>query len=138
MNTAVALETDSNEGDPRIGSAVTVDQVVAVGYPARGTEMAKLSDLLGPNWSVADIHAAPRDVTVVLVHRCSPQTVHRLHVQFPGARVVLVEPADGPEGPDVCRCLSAGATAHVLVRDELDIAAAVLGSREFAYPPLAA
>ena len=121
-----------------LGAEAAAAHVVAIGWPAAGAEMARLASVLGPGWLVIDIVDAPRDADVVLVHRCSPQAVQLVRREFPRARVVLVEPAEGAEGPDVCRCLSAGAAAHVLVRDALDVAAAVLGSREFASYPRAA
>jgi hypothetical protein len=119
---------------PRVGGM----RQVAVGYPTTDLEMQRLSALLGRTWNVVDICHAPLSAEVVLIHRCSPQAVHNLRREFRRALIVVVEPAHESEGPDVCRCLSAGAAAHVLARSTDDVAAAVLGAAELAASPLRA
>lgn len=111
---------------------------VAVGYPTTDLEMQRLSALLGRSWNAVDICEAPLSAEVVLIHRCSPQAVRNLQRQFRRARVVVVEPVHAAEGPDVCRCLSAGAAAHVVTRSTDDVAAAVLGAAELAPLPVVA
>lgn len=102
-------------------------QTVAVGFVATGAQLQRLGEELGDRWTVTDICDAPRSVDVVLVSRCSPQAVLGVRREFPMAQVVVVEAADEPEGPDVCRCLSAGSAAHVVVRDVSDLVRAVTG-----------
>lgn len=111
---------------------------VAVGYPTTDSEMRRLSALLGRTWNAVDICQAPLSAEVVLIHRCSPQAVRSLRREFGRALIVVVEPAHEAQGPDVCRCLSAGAAAHVVARSTVDVAAAVLGAAELVALPVRA
>jgi hypothetical protein len=102
-----------------------IGPTVAVGFVASDALYRRLGRELGDRWTVVDIRDAVRSVDVVLVGRCSPQAVVALRREFPEAELVVVEPADETGGPDVCRCISAGAARHVVVDDLAGLAAAV-------------
>lgn len=115
-----------------ITSVVRDGRTLAIGFATTPSVRDRLSALLGVDWEVLDIRSAPPTADVVLVGRCSPQALIGLRRDFPNARVIVAELAGEPEAPDVCRCLSAGAAGHVVVRGVADLAAAALGGP---YPP---
>jgi hypothetical protein len=89
----------------------------------------RLSDELGADYIVLDIHTAPSSTDVLLTHPVSPQLLGILRHQFPRARVVITEIEDEElgvrySGP-VSRLLDAGASAYLPPRPIAELAAHV-------------
>jgi hypothetical protein len=91
--------------------------VVATAMMLSQTARATLSEKLGDDYVVLDMHAAPRSADVLLVPPISAQLLGRLRYRFPVARIVVTELED-PElglsyrGP-VRRLLDSGADTYV-------------------------
>jgi antitoxin (DNA-binding transcriptional repressor) of toxin-antitoxin stability system len=91
--------------------------VVATAMKLSDSARTKLSDELGTDYIVLDMHAAPRTADVLLVPPISPQLLADLRSMFPSARIVIAE-LDDPElgvsyhGP-VRRLLDAGADLYL-------------------------
>ncbi|MGW4405973.1 hypothetical protein ACWEJ6_18225 [Nonomuraea sp. NPDC004702] len=91
--------------------------VVATAMELSNAARVALSDRLGADYVVLDMHAAPATADVLLVPAGSPQLIAGLRSMFPKARVVVTEIED-PElgvryhGP-VRRLLDAGADAYL-------------------------
>lgn len=91
--------------------------VVATAMELSATARVALSDQLGADYVVLDLHAAPVTADVLLIPPGSPQLIEGLRAMFPEARVVITEIED-PElgvryqGP-VGRLLDAGADAYL-------------------------
>lgn len=91
--------------------------VVATAMKLSASARASLSDRLGPDYIVLDMHAAPKSAEVLLVPPVSPQLIGNLRSMFPKARVVIAEIEDEElgvsyQGP-VRRLLNAGADVYV-------------------------
>lgn len=76
-----------------------------------------LSDQLGADYIVLDMHAAPVSADVLLVPPVSPQLIDNLRSAFPTARIVVAEIEDDElgvsyQGP-VRRLLDAGAEMYL-------------------------
>ena len=89
----------------------------------------RLSNELGDDYVVVDIHEAPASTDVLLTHPVSPQLLGILRQQFPNARVVITEIEDEElgvrfSGP-VSRMLDAGAAAYLPPRPIAQVAAHV-------------
>ncbi|MFF2009995.1 hypothetical protein ACFVWY_13095 [Streptomyces sp. NPDC058195] len=99
---------------PPDGPSVTV---VVTAMELSESARNALSDQLGPDYIVLDIHAAPRSADVLLVPPISPQLIGSLRSAFPDARVVVTEIEDPELGVDyqgpVRRLLDAGAEAYL-------------------------
>jgi hypothetical protein len=112
----------------------SIKNVAAVGWPSGPSDRAALATAMGPGWRVVDIREAPPSVSALLLPPCSPRAVSAVRAEFTSARIVVIEASGTGEGLSdhdhltPCRCLSAGADAHVLARGPADMAAAVLGS----------
>ncbi|MFI8434699.1 hypothetical protein ACIGJO_13270 [Streptomyces sp. NPDC079020] len=96
------------------GKGVTV---VVTAMKLSDSARASLSERLGADYLVLDIHAAPVSADVLLVPPVSPQLIGSLRSAFPGARVVVAEIEDDElgvsyQGP-VRRLLDAGAEAYL-------------------------
>jgi hypothetical protein len=113
---------------PMSTSVVRNHGTLALGFVTTPTVRERLSALLGADWEVLDIRSAPPTADVVMVGPCSPQGLIGLRRDFPRARVIVVEVAGEADAPDACRCLSAGAASHVVVRGVADLAAAALSA----------
>ncbi|MER6508844.1 hypothetical protein ABT158_18615 [Nonomuraea sp. NPDC001636] len=103
-------------GDPPPAGHDSVT-VVATAMELSNAARVALSDRLGADYVVLDMHAAPATADVLLVPAGSPQLIAGLRAMFPKARVVVTEIED-PElgvryhGP-VRRLLDAGADAYL-------------------------
>ncbi|MET9659064.1 hypothetical protein [Streptomyces sp. NPDC006510] len=91
--------------------------VVVTAMKLSDSARASLSDQLGADYIVLDMHAAPVSADVLLVPPVSPQLIGGLRSAFPGARVVVAEIEDDElgvsyQGP-VRRLLDAGAEAYL-------------------------
>jgi hypothetical protein len=103
--------------------------VIATAMKLSDAARRRLSDELGADYIVLDIHAAPTSTDVLLTHPVSPQLLRILRHQFPRARVVITEIEDGElgvrcSGP-VSRLLEAGAAAYLPPRPIAELAANV-------------
>ncbi|MEV0612444.1 hypothetical protein AB0I81_03900 [Nonomuraea sp. NPDC050404] len=91
--------------------------VVATAMELSAAARVALSDQLGEDYVVLDLHAAPTTADVLLVPPGSPQLIGGLKSMYPEARVIITEIED-PElgvnyhGP-VRRLLEAGADAYL-------------------------
>jgi hypothetical protein len=91
--------------------------VVATAMMLSQTARSTLSEKLGDDYVVLDMHAAPQSADVLLVPPISAQLLGRLRYRFPVARIVVTELED-PElglsyrGP-VRRLLDSGADTYV-------------------------
>ena len=91
--------------------------VVATAMKLSAAARTSLSEELGADYIVLDLHSAPRTADVLLVPPVSPQLIGSLGSMFPKARVVIAEVED-PElgvsyhGP-IRRLLDAGATTYL-------------------------
>jgi antitoxin (DNA-binding transcriptional repressor) of toxin-antitoxin stability system len=96
------------------GPGVTV---VATTMKLSDSARTKLSDELGTDYIVLDMHSAPSTADVLLVPPISPQLLGNLREMFPSARVVVAE-LDDPElgvsyrGP-VRRMIDSGAELYL-------------------------
>ncbi|WP_206067282.1 hypothetical protein [Nonomuraea composti] len=113
--------------DPTAGTAdeetdePTVDYdsvtVVATAMELSAAARTMLSDQLGADYVVLDMHAAPTTADVLLVPPGSPQLIGALRAMFPKARVVITEIEDHELGVQyhgpVRRLLDAGADAYL-------------------------
>jgi hypothetical protein len=103
--------------------------VVATAMKLSDAARRRLSDELGADYIVLDIHTAPSSTDVLLTHPVSPQLLGILRHQFPRARVVITEIEDEElgvrySGP-VSRLLDAGASAYLPPRPIAELAAHV-------------
>ncbi|GGV58544.1 hypothetical protein ABZ178_31450 [Streptomyces massasporeus] len=91
--------------------------VVVTAMKLSESARVSLSDQLGPDYIVLDIHAAPATADVLLVPPVSPQLIGSLRSAFPSARVVVTEIEDDELGVSyhgpVRRMLDAGAEAYL-------------------------
>ena len=113
--------------DPRpVPDGVTV--VATAMELSRGARQ-QLSDELGEDYIVLDLHEAPSSADVLLVPPISPQLVGALRGQFPAARLLVTEIEDEELGVHyagpVTRMLDAGATAYLPPRPLPETASAV-------------
>ncbi|MGV9326662.1 hypothetical protein [Streptosporangium sandarakinum] len=112
VDPAVAEEAD--EAPPADYDGVTV---VATAMKLSASARVSLSDRLGPDYVVLDMHAAPRTADVLLTPPISPQLIASLRSMFPEARLVITEIDDDELGVSyhgpVRRMLDAGAEAYL-------------------------
>jgi hypothetical protein len=91
--------------------------VVVTAMKLSDSARASLSDQLGADYIVLDMHAAPVSADVLLVPPVSPQLIGSLRSAFPRARVVIAEIEDEELGVSylgpVRRLLDAGAEAYL-------------------------
>ncbi|NRQ39690.1 response regulator transcription factor [Nonomuraea sp. NN258] len=109
-----APEEEERDRPPTDHSGVTV---VATAMELSAAARLALSDRLGADYVVLDLHAAPVTADVLLVPPGSPQLIGALRAAFPQARVVVTEIEDDElgvryHGP-VRRLLDAGADAYL-------------------------
>ncbi|TYB57044.1 hypothetical protein FXF51_42015 [Nonomuraea sp. PA05] len=109
-----APEEQADEQPPIDLDGVTV---VATAMELSAAARVALSDQLGPDYVVLDMHAAPKTADVLLVPPASPQLIGRLRLMFPEARVIVAEIEDHElgvryEGP-VGRLLNAGVDGYM-------------------------
>ncbi|KMS70095.1 hypothetical protein ACM01_32520 [Streptomyces viridochromogenes] len=91
--------------------------VVVTAMELSESARVSLSDQLGPDYIVVDLHAAPATADVLLVPPVSPQLIAGLRSAFPRARVIVAEIEDDElgvsyQGP-VRRLLDAGAEVYL-------------------------
>ncbi|MEJ2853128.1 MULTISPECIES: hypothetical protein [unclassified Saccharothrix] len=100
-------------GDPGFDDVTVVATAMKLSDSAR----AALSDRLGPDYIVLDMHKAPKSAEVLLVPPVSPQLIGSLRAMFPRARVVIAEIEDEELGVSyhgpVRRLINAGADVYV-------------------------
>jgi len=93
------------------------------------TARRRLSDELGQDYIVVDIHEAPETTDVLLTNPVSPQLLGLLKHQFPSARLIITEIEDEELGVSyagpVSRMLDAGAVAYLPPRPIGQLAATV-------------
>lgn len=105
--------TGSTGADPADDSVMVVATTMKLSDSAR----TKLSNELGADYIVLDMHSAPSTADVLLVPPISPQLLSNLRQMFPAARVVVAELED-PElginyrGP-VRRLIDSGAELYL-------------------------
>ena len=103
--------------------------VVATAMQLSESARGRLSDELGSEYVVLDLHEAPPSADVLLVPPLSPQLLGALCRQFPRARVLITEIEDEELGVHyagpVTRMLEAGATAYLPPRPLPETATAV-------------
>ena len=103
--------------------------VVATAMRLSETARRRLSDELGADYVVLDLHQAPPTGDVLLTHPVSPQLLEILRHQFPDARIVVTEVEDEELGVrypgPVSRMLDAGAAAYLPPRPFRELAANV-------------
>ncbi|WP_240506458.1 hypothetical protein [Thermoactinospora rubra] len=91
--------------------------VVATAMKLSAAARVALSDQLGPDYVVLDMHAAPATADVLLVPAVSPQLIESLRAAFPKARLIVTEIEDHELGVQyhgpVRRLLEAGADAYL-------------------------
>src|SRR4051794_28863698 len=115
--------------DPAPAAAPAGVTVIATAMKLSDAARRRLSDGLGDDYVVVDIHQAPPSTDVLLTHPVSPQLLGILRHQFPEARVVITEIEDEElgvrfSGP-VSRLLDAGASAYLPPRPIAELAANV-------------
>lgn len=92
--------------------------VVATAMKLSASARASLSDRLGPDYIVLDLHAAPTTADVLLVPPASPQLIGALRSLYPKARVVIAEIEDRElgisYGGPVRRMVEAGAQTYLI------------------------
>lgn len=91
--------------------------VVATAMKLSSSARASLSEQLGPNYIVLDMHSAPRSADVLLIPAVSPQLIGRLRARFPHVKMIIAEIEDEElgvsyQGP-VSRLLNAGADTYL-------------------------
>ncbi|WP_385618767.1 hypothetical protein PXH67_07155 [Streptomyces sp. P8-A8] len=91
--------------------------VVVTAMKLSDSARTSLSDQLGADYIVLDMHAAPASADVLLVPPVSPQLIGNLRSAFPTARIVVTEIEDDElgvsyQGP-VRRLLDAGAEMYL-------------------------
>ncbi|GIH94130.1 hypothetical protein Psi01_47600 [Planobispora siamensis] len=105
---------ETNDQKPADYDGVTV---VATAMKLSTAARVALSNQLGTDYVVLDMHAAPTTADVLLVPPCSPQLIAALRSTFPKARVVVTEIEDHELGVQysgpVRRLLDAGAEAYL-------------------------
>jgi hypothetical protein len=136
--TVTRTASDVDPGTRDVYDNVTV---VAATMKLSRAARAALSEQLGPDYILLDLHSAPKTADVVLVPPVSPQLIGALHETYPKARVVVAEIEDPElgiryEGP-IRRMIDAGAETylasttiprlaaqldHVVVQQKLQIA----------------
>jgi hypothetical protein len=103
--------------------------VVATTMKLSDAARRRLSDELGDDYIVLDVHSAPSSADVLLTHPVSPQLLGILRHQFPDARVVVTEIEDEELGVryagPVSRLFDAGASAYLPPRPIAELAANV-------------
>ena len=103
--------------------------VVATAMRLSDTARRRLSDELGDDYIVLDLHKAPPTSDVLLTHPVSPQLLGILRHQVPHARVIITEIEDEELGVrypgPVSRMLDAGAAAYLPPRPIRELAANV-------------
>ena len=72
--------------------------VVATAMKLSASARRSLSEELGTDYIVLDMHAAPTTADVLLVPPVSPQLIGSLREMFPGARVIVAEIEDAELG----------------------------------------
>ena len=106
-------------------------RVVATAIPLSSSARAHLSELLGPDFMVVDIRAAPPSADVVLVPAVSANAVSMLRASFPMARILVSEMYD-PDwrvdypGP-IRRLLDTGVDGYFVAHDLHGVGEAVSG-----------
>ncbi|MFB9891066.1 hypothetical protein [Planobispora takensis] len=104
----------ANDQEPIDYDGVTV---VATAMKLSTAARVALSDRLGADYVVLDMHAAPETTDVLLVPPVSPQLIVMLRSKFPKARVIVTEIEDQELGVQysgpVRRLLDAGAEAYL-------------------------
>ena len=106
----------SDSGDHRPPTVEDVT-VVATAMKLSSSARASLSEQLGPDYIVLDLHSAPRSADVLLIPPVSPQLIGSLSAMFPNARTIIAEIEDEElgvsyQGP-VHRLLDAGADLYL-------------------------
>lgn len=107
----------SGEDGPRQPASRQGATVVATAMMLSEAARTSLSEELGADYVVLDMHAAPRTADVLLVPPISAQLLARLRYRFPTARVVVTELEDAGlglsyRGP-VRRLLDCGADTYL-------------------------
>lgn len=125
QGTVIERSTESAPTAP-VPDGVTV---IATTMTLSDAARRRLSEELGADYIVLDIHAAPSSADVLLTHPISPHLLGMLRQQFPSARVVITEVDDDElgvhySGP-VSRLLDAGASAYLPPRPIAELAANV-------------
>ncbi|BEL05446.1 hypothetical protein Q0Z83_036370 [Actinoplanes sichuanensis] len=91
--------------------------VVATAMRLPEAARTRLSEQLGEDYIVVDLHSAPVTADVVLVPPISPQLIGNLRAMFPRARVVVTELEDESLGVSypgpIRRMLEAGAETYL-------------------------
>ena len=112
-----ARAASDDSADRRTAAADGSVTVVATAMKLSDSARTKLSNELGADFIVLDMHSAPRTADVLLVPPISPQLLGNLCEMFPAARVVVAELED-PElgisyrGP-VRRLIDSGAELYL-------------------------
>ncbi|MFI6818200.1 hypothetical protein ACIBG7_37800 [Nonomuraea sp. NPDC050328] len=108
-----AAETAPEEEPVKLDGVTVVATAMELSRAAR----VALSDQLGDDYVVLDLHAAPKTTDVLLVPAGSPQLIGALRAMFPKARVIITEIEDDELGVQyhgpVRRLLDAGADAYL-------------------------
>lgn len=91
--------------------------VVATAMDLSPSARASLSEKLGPDYIVLDMHSAPKSADVLLTPPVSPQLLGHLREIFPQAKLIIAEIEDRElgvvyQGP-VHRLLNAGADTYL-------------------------
>ncbi|GAB2452883.1 hypothetical protein GCM10027187_21380 [Streptosporangium sandarakinum] len=117
VDSATAEETGERPPDERPPIDYDGVTVVATAMKLPASARVSLSDKLGPDYVVLDMHAAPRTADVLLTPPISPQLIGSLRSMFPEARLVITEIDDDELGVNyhgpVRRMLDAGAEAYL-------------------------
>lgn len=82
-------------------------------FPVPDGAHDELAAQLGPGHTVRDIRTPGPAPDVVLCPSTSPQAIHRLRAEFPGAEVIIVEVQEWFGGP-VTRAMDAGASGYLI------------------------
>jgi antitoxin (DNA-binding transcriptional repressor) of toxin-antitoxin stability system len=103
-------------GEPTESSYGNVT-VVATAMKLSAAARTSLSEELGADYIVLDMHKAPTTADVLLIPPISPQLIGSLRSMFPSARVIITEIEDAElgvsyEGP-IRRLLDAGADTYL-------------------------
>ena len=113
--------------DPRpVPEGITV---VATAMELSEKARRRISEELGEDYIVLDLHEAPPSADVLLVPPISPQLVGALRGQFPDARLLVTEIEDEElgvhYGGPVSRMLEAGASGYLPPRPVAELATTV-------------
>nr|BFE87199.1 hypothetical protein GCM10020093_098000 [Planobispora longispora] len=114
---AVVDRDASDEADDREPVDDESVTVVATAMKLSTAARVALSNQLGADYVVLDMHAAPATTDVLLIPPGSPQLISALRSMFPKARVIVTEIEDRELGVQyhgpVRRLLDAGAEAYL-------------------------